>query len=351
MPGNGSPGGDAAQQTGVATFPQDEWSCCCDDTPCQDGLFCNGRERCNCWGGCEPPGPGYNPCVDHDPCTSDECDEARDRCPRTPLPGPGCPCTTDAFCSDDSVCTADRCDPDAATCQYREVLCDDGNICTRDSCDPATGCRHERIPDCCIEDAECPDDGNRCTEETCDPTTNRCQRTNAPPAANCDNGLWCDGIDTCDGDGRCLRGSSPCRLPCLSCDEATDACKVALQWCLVGNTCYRPGATNPADPCQECRPEASQTAWTDKAAGAPCNDGLFCTLIDRCSVAGICSGSGTPCPRVGCVWDCDEVRDTCTPAPAGTVCAPGPGTWAVEGICDGVSITCPAGGLGNPTHV
>lgn len=51
------------------------------DTRCEDGLFCNGHERCDVGVGCVSPG---RLCDDTIPCTVDACDEARDRCVATP---------------------------------------------------------------------------------------------------------------------------------------------------------------------------------------------------------------------------------------------------------------------------
>ncbi len=128
----------AESGTGQVRFAEE--CCCCDDGPCQDGLFCNGREACNCWGECEAPRSMYNVCVDGDPCTSDVCDEAHDFCPHTPLPGSGCPCRDDTVCDDRDACTADRCALAGGTCRHSAVACDDGDECTNDWCHPAHGC-------------------------------------------------------------------------------------------------------------------------------------------------------------------------------------------------------------------
>jgi hypothetical protein len=133
-------GDEIPPEIATATFAEE--SCCADDGPCQDGLWCNGREICNCWGECEPADPTLNVCIDGDPCTDDACDEAGDVCPHTPLPGPGCPCTTDAFCDDGDFCTMDVCDPTSLVCAYGPTSCDDANLCTDDSCDSSLGCVH-----------------------------------------------------------------------------------------------------------------------------------------------------------------------------------------------------------------
>jgi hypothetical protein len=58
------------------------------------------------------------------------------------------------------------------------------------------------------------------------------------------------------------------------------------------------------------------------AEGRPCDDGLFCTVGDRCA-AGVCVGEERPCEAaVGfCqVATCDEARDSCVSAPRETGC-------------------------------
>ncbi len=73
-----------------------------DGTPCDDGLVCNGSERCVA-GACRP-GAGLM-CDDHDDCTADTCAETAG-CESVPIPD--C-CTSDAECRDGDPCSTDRC--------------------------------------------------------------------------------------------------------------------------------------------------------------------------------------------------------------------------------------------------
>ena len=50
---------------------------------CDDGVFCNGAERCDPTRGCMPP-ISRETCNDDDVCTIDRCDEATDRCAHFP---------------------------------------------------------------------------------------------------------------------------------------------------------------------------------------------------------------------------------------------------------------------------
>jgi len=152
-------GTTASGPGGTSQIRLAEDECCCDDTECQDGLFCNGRERCDCWGVCLPSDPTFNLCFDADPCTSDFCDEGRDLCPHEWLEGPGCPCRRDSWCEDGDRCTVDRCDTAAGVCSHDAVSCGDGDRCTSDACDRAAGCVHHPV--------SC-DDGRDCTIDACD---------------------------------------------------------------------------------------------------------------------------------------------------------------------------------------
>lgn len=63
---------------------------------CNDGLFCNGIEYCDLTAGCLSPG---RLCDDTVMCTTDVCDESRDRCVATPV---------DALCPVSFRCDGDR---------------------------------------------------------------------------------------------------------------------------------------------------------------------------------------------------------------------------------------------------
>ncbi|MDI7269440.1 MAG: hypothetical protein QME96_15745, partial [Myxococcota bacterium] len=324
---------------GIAQAYFAEEDCCLNHDECQDGNFCNGRERCDCWGVCQPPDPTFNICYDADPCTSDFCDEALDMCPRTPVFGPGCGCMTAADCDDWNACTADVCDA-AWLCQNTLISCDDGDICTTDSCNTATGCVNTPIPGCCTGDAYC-NDSNPCTTDVCDVVTGNCSNTLLPVGTSCSDGLWCNGQEACNATGACMAGVPPCGLLCEACNETFDNCDVSPGYCRIGGACYASGATNPANQCQSCQPAMSQTSWTPKPAGTPCNDDLFCTLTDTCNATGTCVGAGARCPVTGCVTGCNEAGDVCTFAAAGTSCTDG--LWCNGSELCNATGTCLAG--------
>ncbi len=144
--------------------------------------------------------------------------------------------------------------------------CDNGLYCDgAETCNAETGaCEAGTEPDC--------GDGVACTIDACHEGTDSCRH--APEDAVCDNGLFCDGTETCDPDLGCRPGAGPCDR--TACDEVNDAC---LE-CLVD---------------------------------ADCDDGLFCTGTETCD-GGACGAGDDPCPGQSCDESNAECRtgDACT---------------------------------------
>jgi hypothetical protein len=99
--------------------------------------------------------------------------------------------------------------------------------------------------------------------------------------------------------------------------------------------------SNPANQCQSCNPGSSTTAWTDKAAGASCSDGLFCTINDACDGSGNCASTARDCSDgLGCTLDvCNETLSVCTSVLNGGC--------VIAGVCYGGSTINPL----NPCQV
>lgn len=99
----------------------------------------------------------------------------------------------------------------------------------------------------CQADIDC-DDLNPCTSDTC--INHICENLNKQVGASCSDGLFCNGPETCDTDGICQSGQALVTndgVSCTedSCDEATDtiihepvnsACDDGL-WCNGAETC------------------------------------------------------------------------------------------------------------------
>ena len=227
----------------------------CDHTPvdarCDNGLFCDGVERCDATAGCVSGAPPV--CADSVNCTVDMCDGTLDRCVHTPDDRPcdnglfcdgaercdaasGCLAGTSVDCDDVVDCTIDVCDEAARRCLHRvdDARCDDGLFCDgAERCDAVQGCLAGTVPAC--------DDRVACTRDRCNPVTDRCE--SAADHAGCDDRLFCNGQETCDASLGCVPGVAPC---------VGDACREDLR------------------SCSEC------------AADADCDDGDFCNGAETC---------------------------------------------------------------------
>lgn len=206
-----------------------------DDGACDDGLFCNGTERCEAATGCVPGLPV--PVDDGVSCTVDGCDEVLDLTTHRPDDGlcdDGKLCNGVEWCDptldcqagvpppvDDGVsCTVDRCDAalDEIVHSPDDTVCSDGLFCNGDEvCDPSGGCR--------LGPPRAVDDGLDCTLDRCDEATG--QVVHQPIDSECDDGLFCNGMERCDVSLGCTAGEPP-RLPdgdgCTidACDEVRD---------------------------------------------------------------------------------------------------------------------------------
>ncbi len=114
-------------------------------------------------------------------------------------------------------------------------------------------------------------------------------------AAECDDGLFCNGIESCV-NRTCQPGTGPCvddGIFCNgeeSCNEANDVCEHTGNPCPATVTC-----DEERDVCTDCTEDA------------PCDDGLFCNGVETC-VGGDCQDGTDPCPEG---VECDEETDTC----------------------------------------
>jgi len=142
-------------------------------------------------------------------------------------------------------------------------------------CDAATG-------DCvatCVDDADC-DDTNPCTDDVC--TAGQCGST----PKDCDDGLFCNGTESCDGaTGDCISSGNPC--------GAGEACDEATGTCIPGTAC---------------------------ATDADCDDDtLFCTGAESCDLTTLlCVSSGDPCDTAA-GETCNEGLNQCDVPPPVTV--------------------------------
>ncbi|MEE9296973.1 MAG: hypothetical protein V3W34_18670 [Phycisphaerae bacterium] len=211
-------------------------------------------------------------------------------------------CGVDAHCDDGDACTDDTCDPDVG-CLHNPTNCNNGLHCDGvETCDSDLGCQPGTPPDC--------NDGIDCTDDSCDEVNDQC--VNTPDDGLCDDGAFCNGAETCDPVQDCQAGTPPdlddgvgCTVD--TCDEAND---------LVVHT--------PDD--------------------GLCDDGAFCNGDETCDPVQDCQ-AGTP-PElddgVSCTVDtCDEANDLVVHTPDDGLCDDGAFCNGAE-TCDPVQ-DCQAG--------
>ncbi|MEE9295779.1 MAG: hypothetical protein V3W34_12570, partial [Phycisphaerae bacterium] len=288
---------------------------------CDNGVFCDGAETCDALLDCQ---------VGSEPCPPESCDEIDDECA----------CQNDTDCDDGLFCNGNEtCDSAISTCRAgTPPVIDDGVACTDDSCDEVNdvvvntpndaNCDNglfcdgtetcDALLDCQAGTAPVIDDGVACTDDSCDEVNDVV--VNMPNDANCDNGVFCDGAETCDALLDCQAGSEPC--PSESCDEGNDECA-----CVNDTDC------DDDNPCTEdsCD-EVTHTCEHLDDNGAFCGDGIFCTGIDRC-VNGTCERTEA-CPGRAC----DEVTRTCRDCVSDADCDDRAG--CTEDTCDTATGRC-----------
>ncbi len=197
---------------------------------------------------------------------------------------------------------------------FSDADCSNGLFCDgAETCDVTTGQCHSAPPFSC-------DDGNPCTSDSCDEAADTCRHTPLADGVSCSDGNVCNGAETCHL-GQCASGTP------LNCND--------------NNPCT-------TDSCN------SQSGCVNAQApdGTTCNDGNACTQNDKC-LAGSCAGG----PPVVCTAS-NQCHDagTCNPTtglcsnpakPDGTTCNDGSACTQSDtcrsGVCTGSNpVTCTA---------
>ena len=348
-------------QDGCVTVP------CGEDSDCDDDLYCNGAETCEgstCAAGLAVV------CDDSLDCTQDACNEDSDSCDSTPDdascsdglfcngtetcdPVNGCQAGSAVDCADQVECTLDACDEEADACAHTpdDEDCDDGLFCNgTETCDPVNGCQAGSDVDCA--------DQVECTLDACDEEADACAHT--PDDEDCDDGLFCNGTETCDPDNGCQAGSTvDCadQVGCTvdECDEEADECVHTTDdtacddelWCNGAETCHAAEDCQAGTPvnCTDqvgctldaCDEEADECVHTTDDTA--CDDELWCNGTETCHAAEDCQ-AGTPVnctDQVGCTLDvCDEEADECVHTADDTPCDDGLWCNGAE-TCDAVA--------------
>jgi hypothetical protein len=173
--------------------------------------------------------------------------------------------------------------------------------------DAADRC-HSTRADAPVDRAGCPRchsprdcyDGDPCTLDACD--NGKCRFQPAPDATPCGDGLFCNGLETCQA-GTCVDGTPP------DCDD--------------GNACTEDGC---GEPLGRCIHEGSSDCCT---SDADCADTDVCSMNERCA-EGTCVSDALPCDGGGACTPatCDPIdgcrldgRPDATPCENGDPCA------------------------------
>ncbi len=278
---------------------------CTTNAQCDDGVFCNGAETCA--GGTCQAGTAVN-CSDGVACTNDSCNEATASCNNVPsnancddgLACNGvetcdavldCQAGTTVNCNDGVACTTDACNEPGGTCSNTpsNAACDDGLFCNgAETCDAVLNCQAGTAPNC--------NDGVACTVDSCNNATGSCD--NVPNNASCDDGLACNGVETCDAVLNCQAGTA------VNCNDGVGC---------TTDSCNEPGGT-----------------CTNAPSNAVCDDGLFCNGAEVCNITLDCQAGGNPCVGQGC----DEVTNTCTAGGCTTNANCDDGNVCTDDVCN-----------------
>jgi hypothetical protein len=200
--------------------------------------------------------------------------------------------------------------------------CDDKNACTSGETCQAGVCGGPTATITCTG-------GNQC--KVCDPNPAnagagqaRCT-VNATNGKTCDDGLFCNGADTCAAGACTVHPGDPCTggTECnKTCDETAKNCfDAATTACTTDSNACTDDFCDGAGAC----------AHTNNTA--PCDDGVFCNGTETCG-SGTCNHTGDPC--VGgaeCNNTCNEGAKTCF-KPAASACT-SDGNVCTDDACDG----------------
>ncbi|MFO0748401.1 MAG: DUF4215 domain-containing protein [Myxococcota bacterium] len=334
---DGADGVDGVPDVGAAE--------CASDDDCDDGVFCNGRERCSAGACFASPTPR---CADQIDCTVEQCDEDADRClfvVDSTRCEPGQVCNPKAGCFTPLECVRDEDCDDGLSCDGAETcsdhtcqpgsptLCDDGIACTSDECVEGGGCQHVPIHGLCL------------ATELCDAELGCTPRPPCTRDDDCDDASFCNGVETCDlGTGACVPGALPtvadqvaCTIDACSEEQAMVVHRPNNLRCSDGLFCDGVEVCHPVDGCRPGTPPgtsdgvACTTDRCDESADfiehtpddSYCDNGLFCDGAEFCHPLDDCQ-EGEP-PRVndgvGCTLDsCSEVQKAVTHTPSAALC-------------------------------
>lgn len=274
-------------------------------------------------------------------------------------------CTINEDCNDGNDCTTDTCTSGSCFHTNNSGSCNDGLYCNgADTCSGGSCSIHAGNP--------CPPlDGDGNCSESCRESEDNCTAPD-PNGSPCNDGLFCNGTDSCSSGSCSAHSGNPCPGPdgdadCTeTCLESSDSCTASDpngSVCNDGNaqtsgdvcssgTCAGtliPVNCDDGNPCTVDTVNGTTCAHTAASFGTPCNDNLFCNGTDSCNNGACSSHAGNPCPGpdgdANCRESCDESANTCTANDAnGAACNDGSAATTSDactnGTCAGTPISC-----------
>lgn len=271
---------------------------------CDDQDPCTGVEVCDPETGAADTGctnPPDTNCSDlNTQCRVGACNSESGLCEQIARPN-GTPCNDDLFCNIGEVCQG-------GDCRIGEARnCSDGNLCTTDSCDEGT--------DLCVNTpVGCSELNTQCTDGICNPETGNCQAQNKLNGTDCNDGRYCTTPDDCQ-NGICQSGLDRGCADAIAC--TIDTCSNELNHCIhtpdnsrcadedlcsvdvcdleAGNCTNNPRECLTDETCKVgiCLPETGECGVVNVPDNTLCNDGIDCTINDRCQT-GTCIGQNPP---------------------------------------------------------
>ncbi len=238
---------------------------------CDDGVYCTEQDSCLagvCGGVARAPDDGVA-------CNGVEsCDESSQAIVST-----GNQCGSGQLCDFQSDSCIDLC----PGCLIAEVCYGAGqqnpeNPCLQ--CDPLLSTTEWQN-----NDGGACSDGLFCTkDDTC--AGGSCSGL----AMQADDGISCNGVETCDEVGQTVVSTGNQCGPDQFCDLISDSCVGACPGCLIDGVCYGEEQVNPENACQICRVLVSSTTWVegngDQQEGVcACHEGWSGRICDEIKCA------------------------------------------------------------------
>lgn len=205
------------------------------------------------------------------------------------------------------------------------------------------------------KELDCPDDDNPCTEDECNPGTGECGIPRSE--TSCDDGVYCNGADTCDAGECTVHEGNPCSG---TCNEAGEYCECATKEdcpadivgeygdCAYATECVETAmksrtvtkySCNGVGKCIAGTPTIEMAACSRETDATICTtDGNRCNGTEKCK-NGQCTGDNVnPCAGNAALPFCYPSGEQCRKCTGSTVDDSVGCTAATQKCCNGSCI-------------